>query len=142
MGGGIGAGDRYSLISYIGAPTILVCVSITTMDIPTILSALSNPVYLIMTIVVTLFAEIGAGIGGYLVKMYFIESAIAAGLRMANAGGSGDVAILGAANRLNLMPFTQISSWIGGAIILLIASFVTPFLMWDSLFPAHSIYSV
>lgn len=124
-----GAGDWYSLISYIGVPTILVCVSITTMDIPTILSALSNPVYLIMTIVVTLFAAIGAGIGGYLVKMYFIESAITAGLCMANAGGSGDVAVLGAANRMNLMPFAQISSRIGGAIILLIASFVTPFLM-------------
>lgn len=122
------AGDWYELISYIGVPTILVCVSLTSMDIPTIIGAMSNPVYFLITFAVTAFAAVGAGIGGRLSKMYFVESSITAGLCMANAGGAGDVAVLGASERMNLMPFAQISSRIGGALILLIASFLTPFL--------------
>ncbi len=124
-----GAGEWYQLVSYIGVPTILVCIGITAMDLNTIFASISNPVYLLITVVVTVAAAIGAGLGGLIMKMFFVESGITAGLCMANAGGAGDVAVLGAAGRMNLMPFAQISSRIGGALILLIASFLTPLLL-------------
>lgn len=78
--------------------------------------------YLILVAVVVLGTMIGSGLVGRLVGFYEIEAAITAGLCMANMGGTGDVAVLSAANRMELMPFAQISSRIGGAFILILAS--------------------
>jgi malate:Na+ symporter len=63
--------------------------------------------------VVTLMA-VGALVGR-LLNMYPIESAIINACH-SGQGGTGDVAILTAANRMQLMPFAQIATRIGGAI--------------------------
>lgn len=81
----------------------------------------------IMALLVVVGAVIGAGGVGYLVGFYPIDAAITAGMCMANRGGSGDVACLGAADRLELMAYAQLSSRLGGGIVLIIASFVFSF---------------
>lgn len=90
-----------------------------------ILKALT-PEYVVLCLVVVLGAIIGGALVGKLVGFYPIESAITAGLCMANMGGTGDVAVLMAAHRMKLMPFAQISSRLGGAFIILLATFLVP----------------
>lgn len=64
----------------------------------------------------------------YIIGFYAVECAITAGLCMSNMGGAGDLAVLGACKRMNLMSFAQISSRIGGGIILLIGSMIFGFM--------------
>ncbi|MGL6200555.1 MAG: 2-hydroxycarboxylate transporter family protein [Lachnospiraceae bacterium] len=78
--------------------------------------------YLILCLVTCVGAALGAGFVGKFVGFYPVEAGITAGLCMSNMGGTGDVAVLSAANRMELMPFAQISSRLGGAIILIIGS--------------------
>ena len=79
------------------------------------LVAAFTPAYII-TIVATVVTIIATGffVGGWL-KMYPIDTAIVTACH-SGQGGTGDVAILTAANRMQLMPFAQIANRIGGAI--------------------------
>jgi len=70
----------------------------------------------LITIVATVATLMTTGffVGRWL-KMYPIETAIVNACH-SGQGGTGDVAILTAANRMTLMPFAQIATRIGGAI--------------------------
>ena len=83
---------------------------------------------LTIAFLIVLGCVIGSGIFGALVGFYPVESAITAGLCMAHRGGAGDLAVLGAAKRMDLMSYAQISSRIGGAIVLLLGSLVFQFI--------------
>ena len=72
---------------------------------------------------------LGAGIGGWLVGFYPIESSITAGLCTTNMGGTGDIAVLSAANRMELLPFAQIATRICGALVLIVASILVQILL-------------
>ncbi|TXN60100.1 2-hydroxycarboxylate transporter family protein [Methylobacterium sp. WL6] len=70
----------------------------------------------LITIVATVTTLMGTGfVVGRLLGMYPIETAIVNACH-SGQGGTGDVAILTAANRMALMPFAQIATRIGGAL--------------------------
>jgi Na+/citrate or Na+/malate symporter len=100
---------------------LLVGIGVAYTDLGQIAAAFS-PQYLLLVFVTVLGAVIGAGLIGKLVGFYPIDASITAGLCMSNMGGTGDVAVLSAANRMELMPFAQISSRIGGAFVLILSS--------------------
>ena len=75
----------------------------------------------LITVVVTVAAMIGTGfVAGKLVGLYPIDAAIVTACH-SGQGGTGDVAILTAAERMSLMPFAQIATRIGGAIMVTLA---------------------
>ncbi|MDO4267574.1 MAG: 2-hydroxycarboxylate transporter family protein [Eubacteriales bacterium] len=84
---------------------------------------------ILMALAIVIGAILGAGAVGYLVGFYPVDAALTAGLCMANRGGSGDLACLGAADRMELMAYAQLSSRLGGGIVLIIASFAFSFWM-------------
>lgn len=83
--------------------------------------SLLNPSYLI-TIFITVFAMTAAAflVAKYL-KMYPVEAAVVTACH-SGQGSTGDIAILSAADRMILMPFAQISTRIGGACMVIIAT--------------------
>ncbi|WP_413111776.1 2-hydroxycarboxylate transporter family protein [Thaumasiovibrio sp. DFM-14] len=114
------------MAKYLTTP-LLVGVGVTYTDLGMVINALTlENVLLVISVIVG--AIVGAGLGGRLVGFYFIESSLCAGLCMANMGGTGDIAVLSAARRMELIPFAQISSRIGGAMILVIVGLTVPFL--------------
>jgi len=58
---------------------------------------------------------------GKLMNMYPVEAALVTSCH-SGLGGTGDVAILSAANRMELMPFSQVSTRIGGAATVILAT--------------------
>lgn len=63
---------------------------------------------------------------GKLMNMYPVESAIVTGCH-SGLGGTGDVAILSASGRMGLMPFAQISTRLGGAATVIMATVLLRF---------------
>ena len=75
----------------------------------------------LVTIVATVTALMGTGFAvARFVGMYPVDVAIVNACH-SGQGGTGDVAILTAANRMQLMPFAQIATRIGGAITVTLA---------------------
>jgi Na+/citrate or Na+/malate symporter len=75
----------------------------------------------LITIVATVATLIGSGfVVGKWVNLYPIDTAIVNACH-SGQGGTGDVAILTAANRMQLMPFAQIATRIGGALTVTLA---------------------
>ncbi|MFR5133390.1 MAG: 2-hydroxycarboxylate transporter family protein [Terrisporobacter sp.] len=103
---------------------VIMCgVGIALTDLGELIAAFTFGNVLIAALIVV-GAILGSGLVGWLVGFYPIETAITAGLCMANRGGSGDLAVLGAAKRMELISFAQISSRLGGGLMLIIASVV------------------
>lgn len=115
----------YNFVAKNFTPLLLIGIGVSYTSLKQIIEYFTL-VYLFLVVLVIIGAILGSAIVGKLVGFYPIEAAITAGLCMANMGGTGDVAVLTAADRMELMPFAQISSRLGGAFIILLASILVP----------------
>ena len=115
----------YKFVAKNWTAALMLGIGVAYTDMGQIIAAF-NPTYVVLVVVTVSGAVIGSAAVGRLVGFYPVEAAITAGLCMANMGGTGDVAVLMAAKRMELMPFAQISSRLGGAFIILFASFLVP----------------
>jgi malate:Na+ symporter len=110
----------FKFITNVFTALILLGIGIVFTDMKEVIASIS-PTYVTLCFTAVLASVIGAGLGGMLVGFYFVESAITAGLCMANMGGTGDVATLSACKRMSLMPFARISTSIGGGVVIILA---------------------
>lgn len=119
------ANSWYKFVAGVFTSGLMLGIGLAYTSFADIISAFSLQ-YIVLCAVVVIGAIIGTWFMGHLMGFYPIEAAITAGLCMANMGGTGDVAVLTASDRLEIMPFAQISSRLGGALIILLASIIIP----------------
>ncbi len=111
----LGADVVFQLFAKVGTYPLLFMVGVAMTPWDKLIAALA-PADLI-TIAATVVTLIGVGFwAGLKVNLYPIEAAIVNATH-AGQGGTGGVAILTAAERMQLMPFAQIAIRIGGAIV-------------------------
>lgn len=115
-----GAFQVYKAISKALTPAILVGLSI--LYIPwNVLIGILQPGYLAVCISTVLAMTCTGFIVSRLLKQQPIDTAIICACH-SGFGGSGNMAILTAAKRLNLMPFSEIATSLGGAIMVILAT--------------------
>ncbi|GAB7018944.1 2-hydroxycarboxylate transporter family protein [Halostagnicola bangensis] len=114
-----GAGHFYDFMVAGFVGPLLLAIGMALIDIDVLIEMIT-PTYFAIVILVVIGGAVGAAFVGYLFGMFPIEAALCGGLCMVNMGGSGDVATLAAAERMELMAFAQMSSRLGGALMLLI----------------------
>ena len=113
-------GMQQFFVKYMSFP-LMITVGIGT-SLTDYVKVLNNPANILAIVATVLGAMVGTFLVGSLFHFYPVEGMLTAGLCMANGGGSGDVQCLGAAHRMEMMSYAQISSRIGGAIMLVVAS--------------------
>lgn len=100
---------------------VMLAIGITSIDLKAFVNALTGETFLI-TLLTCLGATLIPMLLAKLFMFYPVEAGITAGCCMTAQGGAGVIGVLGASNRMKLMPYGQISTRIGGSVVLIIAS--------------------
>ncbi len=89
-----------------------------------VLGASLTPQFMIICITIIMTVAIVSSLLGKLFGFYPVEASITAGLCTNSMGGTGNIAVLSAADRMELIPFAQMATRLGGAMVLISASFL------------------
>lgn len=106
-------------------PMLIAGIGINSLDFNTLSEFFTPGAFIVITITV-LGAFLGAAIFGHISGLFAYEAGVTAGLCCCNIGGSGDIAVLTSANRMNLLAFASISTRIGGALMVIWISILYP----------------
>jgi len=104
----------------------LLGIGLTLIDLNVILANLT-PAFLITVLAAELAITLTAGLLGKVAGFYPVESAIAAGMCTTNMGGTGNVAVLSGARRMELLPFAQIVTRSCGVLMLTVGGILVRF---------------
>lgn len=110
----LGAFHVYKFFSTAVTYPLLFAIGVSLTPWDKLVAAFNLPYLITIVATVTTIIATGFFVGRWM-NMYPIDTAIVTACH-SGQGGTGDVAILTAANRMQLMPFAQIATRIGGAI--------------------------
>jgi malate:Na+ symporter len=114
-----GASVVYRFFSQCVTYPLLFAIGIALTPWQTLIATLQPAILLTIVATVVTIMSVGFVVGRW-VNLYPIEAAIVNACH-SGQGGTGDVAILTSANRMELMPFAQIATRIGGAVTVTLA---------------------
>ncbi|MFT8322615.1 MAG: 2-hydroxycarboxylate transporter family protein [Bacillus sp. (in: firmicutes)] len=102
---------------------VLAGIGIAMLDLNVLVQSLTWQ-FIVLCLTSILAISITSGITGKLLGLFPVESIITAGLCNNSMGGTGNVAVLSAANRMGLIAFAQMGNRLVGAIVLIISGFL------------------
>lgn len=102
---------------------LLAGIGIALLDMKVLAASLSLQ-FMIICITIIVTVALVSGILGKLFGFYPVEASITAGLCTNSMGGTGNIAVLSASDRMELIPFAQMATRLGGAMVLISASFL------------------
>lgn len=109
-----GAKQLYKFISGNFTYPLMAGLGLLYIPLKDVVGVLTLPYFIIVVSVVFTVISVGFFVARFM-NMYPIEAAIISACQ-SGMGGTGDVAILSTADRMNLMPFAQVATRLGGAI--------------------------
>lgn len=112
-----GSQQWYKFISGHFTYPLMAGLGLLYIDLGSVVNVLTIPYFLTIISVVFTVAMTGF-VCSYFFKMYPVEASIISSCQ-SGMGGTGDVAILSTANRMNLMPFAQVATRLGGALMVI-----------------------
>ncbi len=104
-------------------PAVLSAIGIALLNLNVLAQSLTWQ-FIVLCLTSILTISIVSGFIGKLFGLYPVESMITAGLCNNSMGGTGNVAVLSAANRMELIAFAQMGNRLGGAAVLILGSFL------------------
>lgn len=105
-------------------PAVLAGIGIALLNLKVLANAFTLQ-FIILCLVSIITISVMAGLLGKLFGLYTVESVIAAGMCNNSMGGTGNVSVLSASNRMNLIAFAQMGNRLGGATILIVSGLIT-----------------
>ncbi|WP_293693963.1 2-hydroxycarboxylate transporter family protein [Streptococcus sp. UBA3373] len=106
---------------------VLAGIGLSMIDLSSLAQAMTWQFVLIgLTSVVSI--GLASWILGQVLGMYPVETAIGAGMINNSIGGTGNIAVLSAADRMEMIAFAQMANRLGGAIVLILGGILIQFL--------------
>ena len=106
---------------------VLAGIGLAMIDLTSLAQAMTWQFVLIsLTSVVSM--GLASWILGQVLGMYPVETAIGAGMINNSMGGTGNIAVLSAADRMEMIAFAQMANRLGGAIVLILGGILIQFL--------------